>query len=98
MTVFTRRREEPAEIKRKEKGLAIGIAHTRDYSPDELGRMVQVREVATGVTEAMKDTGIDDPKNVHFVQIKCPLLTTERIEEAEKRGKSLVTTDTSACL
>ena len=30
----------------------------------------------------MKDAGIASPADVHFVQIKCPLLTKERIEEA----------------
>ena len=32
---------------------------------------------------AMADAGIDDPADVHFVQIKCPLLTAERIAAAE---------------
>jgi len=31
---------------------------------------------------------------VHFVQIKCPLLTKERIEEAERRGVTVATDDT----
>ena len=32
--------------------------------------------------------------DVHFVQIKCPLLTKERIEEAERRGATVATDDT----
>jgi len=35
----------------------------------------------------MADAGIDDPKDVHFVQINCPLLTSERIEAAHARGQ-----------
>ena len=31
---------------------------------------------------------------MHFVQIKCPLLTKERIEEAERRGAAVATDDT----
>ncbi len=91
MTVFVR---EKKEAEQKGKRLAIGIAHTRDFLPEELGMMVQVKEVARGVKEAMKDAGIDDPEDVHFVQIKCPLLTSGRIEEAEGRGKKVITTDT----
>ena len=41
---------------------------------------------------AMRDAGIDDPHDVHFVQIKCPLLTSERIEGALHRGYKTVTT------
>ncbi|MEM3589495.1 MAG: ring-opening amidohydrolase [Candidatus Bathyarchaeia archaeon] len=91
-TVFTRREVEAAGG--KEKRLAIGVAFTRDFLPEEIGTMAQVREVAKAVREAMRDAGIEDPRDVHFVQIKCPLLTSERINDAAKRGKSVVTTDT----
>ena len=40
----------------------------------------------------MRDAGIDDLHDVHFVQIKCPLLTTERVEAALHRGHKTVTT------
>ena len=42
----------------------------------------------------MKDAGIASPADVHFVQIKCPLLTKERIEEAARRGAKTATEDT----
>ena len=42
----------------------------------------------------MKDAGIATAADVHFVQIKCPLLTKERIEEAERRGATVATDDT----
>jgi cyanuric acid amidohydrolase len=42
----------------------------------------------------MKDAGIATAADVHFVQIKCPLLTKERIEEAERRGAAVATDDT----
>jgi len=38
--------------------------------------------------------GITDPADVHFVQIKCPLLTAQRITEAETRGEAVATRDT----
>ena len=42
----------------------------------------------------MADAGIVSPADVHFVQIKCPLLTKERIEEATRRGAAVATEDT----
>ena len=42
----------------------------------------------------MRDAGIASPTDVHFVQIKCPLLTKERIEEATRRGAKAATEDT----
>jgi cyanuric acid amidohydrolase len=73
------------------KRLSIGIAHTRDFLPEELGRAVQMEETVKAVHLAMRDAGIDDPRDVHFVQIKCPLLTSERVESALHRGRKTVT-------
>jgi len=74
------------------KRLSIGIAHTRDFLPEEIGRKAQMAETVTAVHAAMSDAAIDDPRDVHFVQIKCPLLTSERIEAALHRGHTTVTT------
>lgn len=74
--------------------LAIGVGLTRAFVPEEIGRQAQIDETAAAVAEAMKDAGIAAPGDVHFVQIKCPLLTKERIEEAERRGASVATGDT----
>src|SRR5262249_58729743 len=76
------------------KRLAIGMAHTRDFLPEEIGRMATVRETASAVRDAIADAGIEDVRDVHFVQIKCPLLTSERTAEARRRGGDVVTTDT----
>src|SRR5258708_6687265 len=73
------------------KRLSIGIAQTRDFMPEELGRGAQIDETAAAVRLAMADAGIDDPGDVHFVQIKCPLLTSERVEAAHARGQKTVT-------
>jgi cyanuric acid amidohydrolase len=80
------------------KRLSIGIAHTRDFMPEELGRHAQIQETAKAVRLAMRDAGIDDPKDVHFVQIKCPLLTSDRIEAAHARGHKTVTTSAYASM
>lgn len=48
--------------------------------------MAQLEAVAAGVREAMADAGITSADDVHFVQVKCPLLTAERVGEATRRG------------
>jgi cyanuric acid amidohydrolase len=73
------------------KRLSIGIAHTRNFMPEELGRGAQIEETATAVRVAMADAGISDPQDVHFVQIKCPLLTSDRVETAHANGHKTVT-------
>ena len=74
--------------------LAIGRAHTPALKPEQMGRLAQVHLVAAGVRAAMADAGIDDPADVHFVQVKCPLLTAQRIKDAEDRGQTVATRDT----
>jgi cyanuric acid amidohydrolase len=74
--------------------LAIGIGLTRAFRPEEIGRAAQIEETASAVAKAMQDAAIASPADVHFVQIKCPLLTKERIEEAERRGAKVATGDT----
>jgi len=74
--------------------LAIGVGLTRDFAPEEIGRAAQIEETATALAVAMRDAGIASPADVHFVQIKCPLLTKERIEEAASRGHTPATADT----
>jgi len=74
--------------------LAIGVGLTRPFKPEEIGRAAQIAATAEAVAGAMKDAGIAAAADVHFVQIKCPLLTKERIEEAERRGATVATDDT----
>ena len=91
MTVFTRRQAVVPE-NQSEKRLSIGIATTRPFLPEEIGRAVQVKETAAAVLEAMRSAAVTDANDVHYVQIKCPLLTAERIEAALARGQSTITT------
>jgi cyanuric acid amidohydrolase len=77
-----------------EKRLAVGVAFTRDVLPEEIGRVAQVHETARAVAQAMRDAGIQDPADVHFVQVKCPLLTSAKIAAAAARGAAPVTHDT----
>ncbi|TGD96353.1 ring-opening amidohydrolase [Methylobacterium nonmethylotrophicum] len=76
-----------------DKRLALGIATTRTILPEEVGTMVQVREVARAVRVALAEAGIADPADVHYVQVKGPLLTPASVAEAEARGRATVTRD-----
>src|SRR5260221_13967931 len=59
-----------------------------------MGRRTMVEKFAAGVRDAMKTAGIDDPADVHYVQTKTPLLTLDTINDAKRRGHSVVTEDT----
>jgi cyanuric acid amidohydrolase len=74
--------------------LAIGRAHTPALPFEHLGRLQQVDQVAAGVRVAIADAGITDLADVHFVQLKCPLLTAQRVGEALGRGVTVATSDT----
>ena len=83
-TVFARNdKTGPASQSR----LAIGTAMSAELLPEDIGRPAMVEKVAAAVKAAMKDAGIDDVKDVHYVQTKTPLLTIESVRDAEKRGK-----------
>jgi len=91
MTVFARSLE-AAHDSADEARLSVGIAHTRDFLPEEIGRDAQIGETMKAVGMAMRDARIDAVSDVHFVQIKCPLLTSDRVQDALGRGKTTVTT------
>jgi cyanuric acid amidohydrolase len=85
-TVFARNdKSGPASKSR----LAIGTAMSARLLPEDIGRPAMVEKVAAGVKAAMRDAGIDDPKDVHYVQTKTPLLTIEWVQDAASRGKDV---------
>jgi barbiturase len=67
--------------------LAIGTAMSAELLPEDIGRPAMVAKVADAVKAAMRDAGITDPKDVHYVQTKTPLLTIDSVQDAEKRGQ-----------
>jgi cyanuric acid amidohydrolase len=85
-TVFARNDKKGPASKLR---LAIGTAMSATLLPEDIGRVAMVEKVAAGVKAAMKDAGIDDPKDVHYVQTKTPLLTIDWVLDAEKRGKTV---------
>jgi cyanuric acid amidohydrolase len=78
--------------------LAIGAAFTREIRPEEIGSLAQVEATAVAVREAMGKASLSDPDAVHFVQIKCPLLTNARVADAAGRGFAVATEDTYASM
>src|SRR6266446_3811979 len=89
-TVFTR---SESDDRAGGPRLALGIEVTREILPEEVGTMAQVNEVAAAVSRCLKQAGITDPADVHYVQVKGPLLTPASIADADRRGKKLVTHD-----
>jgi cyanuric acid amidohydrolase len=89
-TVFTRSPDARAAGAPR---LALGIAVTRDFAPEEVGTMAQVREVAAAVRRAQAQAGIAAAADVHYVQVKGPLLTPAAVADADRRGAKLVTRD-----
>src|SRR3954468_5270947 len=85
-TVFARNAKTgPANAPR----LAMGTALSEELLPEDIGRPAMVQKVADAVKAAMKDAGISDPKDVHYVQTKTPLLTIDSVRDAETRHQTL---------
>ena len=59
--------------------LTIGGAISEEILPEDIGRPAMVEKIAVAVKVAMADAGITDPKDVHYVQTKTPLLTMDTI-------------------
>lgn len=74
---------------KKKDRLVIGTALSDEIFPEDIGRPTMVKKVAEGVRRAMKDAGISNPKDVHYVQTKTPLLTVDSVQDAEHRGKTV---------
>jgi ring-opening amidohydrolase-like protein len=85
-TVFARNEKTGPSSKSR---LAIGTAMSVELLPEDIGRPAMVEKVADAVKAAMKDAGIDNPKDVHYVQTKTPLLTIDMVQDAEHRGKTV---------
>jgi cyanuric acid amidohydrolase len=69
--------------------LAIGTALSAELLPEDIGRPAMIEKVADGVRAAMRNAGIDDPADVHYVQTKTPLLTIDMVRDAHARGREV---------
>jgi cyanuric acid amidohydrolase len=77
-------------------GLAVSVQRTRVIHPEEIGTVAEVAEVAAATRRALTDLSIADAADVHYVQVKGPLLTPAAIADAAARGRAVVTTDPNA--
>ena len=73
--------------------LAVGVAFADPIEPRELGRLGQVRKMARAIRAAMADAGLDDPRDLHFVQTKNPSLTVGQIEAERAAGREPISAD-----
>lgn len=69
--------------------LVIGTAMSPEIKPEDIGRPAMVEKIAEGVRLAMKAAGITNPKDVHYVQTKTPLLTIDWVQDAARRGHTV---------
>lgn len=58
--------------------LSLGVARTRAFAPHEIGRQEQAEATRDAVLLACGDAGLS-PTELCFAQVKCPLLTPERV-------------------
>ena len=92
-TVFTRTEREAMHSLGGQEGLALSVQTTSEIAPEHVGRSFMVEEVATATRKAMEDAGVTRKEDVHYVQVKGPLLTSAGIRDALSRGKTVVTND-----
>ena len=72
-----------------ESRLAIGAAVSAEILPEDIGRVAMIEKIAEGVRAAMRDAGITDAREVHYVQTKTPLLTVNSLADAARRGQTV---------
>lgn len=92
-TFFTRTDCQDTDVQRTSSRLALSIQVTPDILPEHVGRAYMVEEVAKATKRAMADVGVSQGAQVHYVQVKGPLLTSASIRDSLNRGNTVVTTD-----
>ena len=84
-TLFTRRAGGTAQT--GVKRLAVGIGFTRDFLPEEMGRLAQVHATAAAVADAMLRSQ-SGQAGTHDRLPLTPAITTTQTATAQNRGKS----------
>lgn len=69
--------------------MVIGTAMSPEIKPEDIGRPAMVEKVAEGVRAAMRDAGIANAADVHYVQTKTPLLTIDSVQDAARRDQTV---------
>lgn len=73
-------------------GLVVSVSRTWKLQPWQLGTLEHVACVAAAVRKMCELEGLK-PHDVQMVLVKCPLLTSERVQAALEKGYSCVTRD-----
>ncbi|KAK5196970.1 hypothetical protein LTR99_000669 [Exophiala xenobiotica] len=74
-------------------GLSASVGRTRALAPHEVGTAEHARQVASTVADLVNGLGVS-AEQVHLVLIKCPLLTSGKLEIIRGQGKQPITSDT----
>lgn len=83
-----------ADADKQDARLELFVTRTEDFKPEEVGTPLMVHETKRAILECMDVYRGDlSESDEIFVQIKCPLLTPERVAEAADRGQTCATTD-----
>ncbi|OIW22777.1 ring-opening amidohydrolase [Coniochaeta ligniaria NRRL 30616] len=72
-------------------GLVAAVTRTRAFKPHEIGTRTQAAGVADEVGRVLDRPGFGDAK---LVLVKCPLLTSAKIDAIKVQGRVPLTTDT----
>ena len=75
-------------------GLLAAVKRTRTLAPPEIGTPEHAKAVFETISTMMADIGVDNGADVKLVLVKCPLLTSTKIEQIQAGGKVPLTTDT----
>jgi cyanuric acid amidohydrolase len=75
--------EKDRRVLGRSKRLTIGIAGTPTLKPEEIGSKKHVLLVTEAVRDGMKNAFIEDPKDVHTVFVKSPILLGVSRRESE---------------
>ena len=81
-----------------DSALAIGAKCSIDMPFELVGTLAHAQMVARTVREAMEDAGITNAADLHFVQVKSPCLTSDRIAALRSKGKPVPASSASASM
>lgn len=84
---------DPHDHRGFDRGLVSAAGRTRVLEPVEVGRTAQLDAVGETVGKLVAELGVA-VEDVHFVLVKCPLLTSDKIAASLRAGHEPATTDT----
>lgn len=91
---FIVRAEETSSSRPVTTGLLASVGHTRTIHPHEIGTSDHARTVTATIESMMANKLSVRPEDVVLVLIKCPLLTSTKVERIRAAGKEPITSDT----